>query len=533
MKDVKEIILEKIKHLHAPPFLFVGSGLSQRYIGAPTWIKLLEIFAKIATSDELAYEMYYDEAKRSNCTNGIEPKIAELIERDFNKKWFRSDEFKDSREKFKELVVAKKCSPLKIEIAEFFKELSRSEFKKDMIHELELLNKVGDRSIAGVITTNYDDIIERIFENYKYTKYIGQEELIFSPITGVSEIYKIHGCCTSPNSIVLNDYDYERFNERNAYLVAKLLTIFLEHPIVFIGYKIGDANIREILTAISKCLSSENLDKLRERLIFIEWNNECKKDSVSTYEFSNLEDGKSISMTKICINDFSILYEALLENKVTYNPRLIKKLKEDIYNVVLQSEPSKTLKVLVDIDDDKLEDIEAVVGFGVMQQLGYTGYDTIPSKDLFEDVMFNNKEYINKYIVEMSLPLLLKFDQSIPIYKYIRDYDGKLPEKVENYANRRNTYSDFLSKKENKNRKRDNTIKKSIKQVTEESGLMQSLKLITQIDEEYVIVSELELYIKDILKEYPNILSGDTCAEKTQLRKLIRIYDFLKYKKKA
>lgn len=533
MEDIKEIIIDIIRNLHAPPFLFVGSGLSQRYIGTPTWIELLKYFTKLTTTDDLAYEMYFDEAKRSNPRNGLEPKIAELIEIDFNKKWFKSKEFSENREKFKELIVSGNCSPMKIEMAELFRRISEMDFKEEMLNEIELLNKVADRSLAGVITTNYDYIIERVFHNYKYTRYIGQEELIFSPITGVSEIYKIHGCCSDPSSIVINDSDYEKFNERNAYLVAKLLTIFLEHPIVFLGYRIGDANIREILTAIAKCLSKENLEKLKERLIFIEWNSGCNNDTVSTYEFSNLEDDKSIAMTKICINDFSILYEALLENKVKYNPRLIKKLKEDIYNVVLEAEPSKTLNVLVDIDDDKLDDIEAVVGFGVMQQLGYKGYDSIPAEDLFEDVVMNNKNYINKHIVEKSIPLILKYNQSIPIYKYLDSYTGNIPEKVRNYSSKKVKYSDFLSAGERKWLHNGNGLEKTINQILQDNSIVDALKFITKIKEKYIDLDELGAYLVQVVENHSDILRGKNCFNNSQLRKLIRIYDFLKYKKKA
>lgn len=37
------------------------------------------------------------------------------------------------------------------------------------------------------------------------------------------------------------------------------------------GYSIEDENIRNILKSIVRCLSKENLKKLKKRLIFIEW----------------------------------------------------------------------------------------------------------------------------------------------------------------------------------------------------------------------------------------------------------------------
>lgn len=526
--DIKEIILKKIKSSPAPPFLFIGSGLSQRYLSTPTWTNLLKHFSDIINTEELAFDMYLDEAKRSNYKNGLEPKIAELLEADFNKAWFKDEKFSENRKAFSDMVK-KGCSPMKIEIANFFKDASQKKFVGGTDREIGLLRQVGDRSLAGVITTNYDTLIERIFSNYRYNKLVGQEELIFSPLTGISEIYKIHGCCTNPKSIIINNSDYEKFNERNEYLVAKLLTIFLEHPIIFIGYKIGDANIREILTSIAKCLPIEKMELLKDRFIFVEWNNSSEEDSVSNYEFSNLSDGKSISMTKIYIRDFSCLYEALLENKVKYNPRLIRMMKEDIYNVVLTAEPSKTINVLVDIDDDRLDEVEAVVGFGIMKQLGHKGYDSIEPEELFEDVIYNNKDFISSLIIEKSLPLILKYNQSIPIHKYLVNYKKDIPEKLIKLKNK--NYDSILTKTTRRNQHMGDGLICSIETLKDKYGLLGAIKYVPEILKNKINIYELQSYIKEIMDEYPDLLKGRNCSNKSGLKKLILIYDYLKYKK--
>lgn len=526
--DIKDIISSKIKTSPAPPFLFIGSGLSQRYLGTPTWYGLLKHFSEIINEDELAFEMYLDEANRSKYLNGLEPKIAEILEADFNRAWFKNEKFSKNRKESIDLIK-EGCSPLKIEIARFFQSESRREFIDGNEKEIELLKQVGDRSLAGVITTNYDTLIERIFSKYKYNTLIGQEELIFSALTGVSEIYKIHGCCTNPKSIVINDKDYDKFNERNAYLVAKLLTIFLEHPIIFIGYRIGDSNIREILTSIAKCLPDYKLELLKDRFIFVEWNDSDKEDSVSNYEFSNLTDDKSISMTKIYVKDFSCIFEALLENKVKYNPRLIRMMKEDIYNVVLTSEPSKTINVLVDIEDNRLEEVEAVVGFGIMKQLGHKGYDSIEPEELFEDVIYNNKDFISSLIIEKSLPLILKYNQSIPIHKYLVNYKKNIPEKVIKIKDKK--YDSILTKTTRINQRMGHGLTCSIETLKDKYGLLGAIKYVPEILKNKIDIYELHSYIKEIMDEYPDLLKGKNCSNKSGLKKLILIYDYLKYKK--
>ena len=529
--NIEDIILRKIKSSPAPPFLFVGSGLSQRYIGTPTWMQLLEEFSKMINEDELAFHMYLDEARRSSQPNGLEPKIAEILEADFNRSWFRESKFSENRKKFVEIIKSG-VSPFKIEIADYFFKASNKPFKVGTEEEIELLKQVGDRSLAGIITTNYDLLIERVFSDYKYNKLIGQEELIFSPLTGISEIYKIHGCCTKHKSIVINDKDYDKFNERNAYLVAKLLTIFLEHPIIFIGYGIGDANIKEILSSIVRCIPVEKLNLLKDRFIFIEWNNSGNEDTVSDYEFSNLNDDKSLIMTKVSINDFSQLYRALLKNKVSYNPRLLKKMKEDIYNVVLTSEPTKTLNVLVDIDDSRLDEVEAIVGFGVMKQLSEKGYGGITPEDLFEDLVFDDKEFIPSLVVDSSLPLILKYNQSVPMYKYASKYKGTINDRVKRYTDK--SYNKLLLTRAMRIKiAREGFINSSIDKLIDKYGIEKTIKHVAYINPEKINSFELLEYIKKYLEIYPNAIRDKKVPASSELKRLIRIYDYLKYKKKA
>lgn len=97
--------------------------------------------------------------------------------------------------------------------------------------------------------------MERIAPSYKV--YTGQEELIFSPLQEVAEIFKIHGSVNKPSSIVITGEDYDYFNRNCAYLAAKLITIFMEYPIIFIGYSISGPNIRTILQAMVICLSKK------------------------------------------------------------------------------------------------------------------------------------------------------------------------------------------------------------------------------------------------------------------------------------
>ncbi|MDO4650114.1 MAG: SIR2 family protein, partial [Eubacteriales bacterium] len=234
-------VVDVVQNFKTIPFLFVGSGMSRRYYGLPDWEGLLSHFAQIVSTDEFIYNSYLSKAEGEICKNGLLPKVAELIQRDFDQKWFRDSSIRTLNEK--ELDFVKRgVSPFKVEIAAYIRRMCIE--KEAMSEEIALLEQISKHSIAGVITTNYDRFLEDHLNGFN--TYIGQNQLVFSTLQGVAEIYKIHGSIDSPDTIVINDVDYSNFNQKSAYLAAKLMTIFVENPIIFMGYSISDKNIQGI-----------------------------------------------------------------------------------------------------------------------------------------------------------------------------------------------------------------------------------------------------------------------------------------------
>jgi hypothetical protein len=518
---MKNTILKCLKRYDTLPFLFIGSGFSIRYLGLENWEGLLRKFAQMANHNEYAFEQYLQQAKLLGHKEGLYPKVAELIEKDFFNVWFTSDEYKESRDLYQE-EIKKHTSPLKVEIARYMKNASvRDEYQM----ELAALSKIGKRSIAGILTTNYDCLLETIFD--AYTRFIGQEELIFSPIQGIAEIYKIHGCCTKPESIVINESDYVDFEEKNAYLAAKILTLFLEHPVVFIGYSISDKNIENILKAIIRCLSVENLAKLKERLIFIEWNNSGEADDISTYSKS-FEGGKSIEMTRIQLADYSLLYQALLENTAKYNAPMLRRLKEDIYELVLTNKPTGKIRT-IGLEDERLEDVEVVIGVGVLAEFGQKGYEAITAAELYEDVVLDNKDFDPDLIVNKTLPMLLSGNSILPANKYLVQCTTGIPERVINSIKK--DYDSLLNATIKKHRDKYRHL--TLNDVIKRYSLKQSLCIIPHLPQDQIDVEVLHCFLKEIIQKNPNILVSDDINVKSDLKRLIRIFDWLKYYNKT
>lgn len=254
MSEITQQLTEILSNHSGAPFLFVGSGLSRRYLGLEDWKGLLTRFAITGKP----FEFY------SSSADGNLAQAAELLAIDFNKYWWEAEEYHNNVERYKDKAIHSN-SALKIEISNYLKDLNKIYPSDEYSQELSLLSNLN---VDGIITTNWDMHLEKLFPEYKV--YIGQEQLLFSNHQQLNEIYKIHGCASVPNSLVLTQKDYCDFKSKNTYLAAKLITIFMEHPIVFLGYSLSDENIQSLLSSIALCIGQGNIEKLRKNFIFVQ-----------------------------------------------------------------------------------------------------------------------------------------------------------------------------------------------------------------------------------------------------------------------
>lgn len=218
---MKDKIIKMLSNTSALPVLFIGSGITRRYLDLPNWEGLLKKYCI-----KYPYEYYYNKVKQE-CRDQLEhiyPRIADYIESDFNDNYFKDDNYIENRMEHKNDIIDK-ISPFKFCIADFFKEKSNN-IKKEYYNEVKLLREIGNKNISCIITTNYDLFLENNMGKEAFKTYIGQDELLFSTIYEIAEIYKIHGCCSKPNSIVINSHDYDLFIKKKEYLSSKILTFF-------------------------------------------------------------------------------------------------------------------------------------------------------------------------------------------------------------------------------------------------------------------------------------------------------------------
>lgn len=515
---------EVVQRFSATPILFVGSGMSRRYLNLPDWKGLLERLAKIVNDDEFTYSSYESRAKSLELKAGLMPKVAELIQNDFDEKWFANPSIRTVEKSVLEQIKNNGLSPFKAEMAALIQK--EAEINQEYLEEIKKFAQISEKSIAGVITTNYDSFLEDTLNGF--TTYVGQTQLIFSSIHGIAEIYKIHGSVESPESIVINEKDYFIFEEKSAYLAAKLMTIFMEYPIIFMGYSIGDTNIQKIIKSIVDCLDEEQIAMLADRFIFIEYKEDMNGVEVSP--FTMMVDQKPLIMKKIVLSDFMMLYNALSKKKTKLPVKILRRFKEELYNYTVTNVPTANLRVAA-LDDTRVDDEELVLAIGKVSDLGLKGLKGIDGNEWYRDIVLDDLEFTADEMLEYAFPKVSRQNSAkLPIHKYLKQVTKEFPE-CQELANKLNF--DLIISPSLKKQRKSRGEYSSVAQIWrhEKASLERATRLLALLEEEQYDIDELENVLKEIFSEDVNALQNASSPERTNIRRLILIYDYLKWGK--
>lgn len=518
MAEAKDILVARLQSFQAAPFLFIGSGLSRRYIGMETWRDLLERFVVPLPHP---FEYYLTKA------DGSLPKTAGLIADDFHEQWWKLPEFEDSRAAATAQLKGRD-SCLKYEIAKYISGKKYTHGIDPLLdQEIALLKK---SMVDGILTTNWDLFLESVFPDFRV--FVGQESVLFSNPQGIAEIYKIHGCVSQPASLVLTDVDYQGFAKKNPYLAAKLLTAFVEHPVVFLGYSLSDPNILDILSSLTACLSVTGIEKLKDRLVVVQWDTSAKEVEITgTFVQVNAQ---NVPVTVVRTSTFTPLFEAMASVKRKFPARILRQMKEHIYDLVRTNDPTGRMQV-VDIDDAaKLADLEVVYGVGVSQKIGGIGYSVIDIEDLLKDVVNHDTEYDACRVVSDILPRLLKRTKYVPLFKYLQHagvfidgeltepirLDARVVEAVKNGRERLLPPQQYL-------KRRDETVRKykGVADVVAQHDFKHSIMLILSLRDDQLNADDLK---KFILANMNWLVSPNQFCQ-TYFRALVCLYDWIAY----
>lgn len=201
---------------HAQPVLFVGAGLSKfesvRRPGAPghsafgTWMDILEdLRHRLSRGDR-------DIERRLT----MDPlRLAQLYEAQFDRQAL---------------------------IARIEHHVPSADF-----HPGEAHRRLREIPWAAIVTTNYDDLLERAFEPTRpLRRIVKDEDLTGRRPPNELVVIKLHGDLMWPATIVLSEDDYLKFEESRRGISVKVRQLLIEHPLLFLGFSLSDPNFARI-----------------------------------------------------------------------------------------------------------------------------------------------------------------------------------------------------------------------------------------------------------------------------------------------
>ncbi len=382
----------------ALPVLFVGSGISRRYLGSPDWDELLEHFASL-TPRSIAYYR--------GLAGNDRPRIASLIADEFYKVWFSDKAYEESRAAY-EAEIQTVADPLKYEIAQY---IARLEVLPgpEVAEELQAL---ASAHVNAVITTNWDSVLETLLPELEV--FVGQQDVLFATTQAVGEIYKIHGSVTDPKSIIVTGGDYQAYWDGNPYLIAKLLTMLVEHPVLFLGYGLGDSHINRMLGNLIACLTAEQIEVLNDRLVFVR---RADDGEASALRRGTITVGShTLSIREYVCASFRELFQMLGELPERFPAKLLRRLRQSVYELTFSTDPSGRVHVLPIDEGDDVDDVEIVVGVGMLERLGEKGYSSLGRADICRDMLACETDHNADRLVDSLLPRLLRGAKFVPIY---------------------------------------------------------------------------------------------------------------------
>ncbi len=443
-------VLEKIVESRRMPVLFVGSGISKRYLyNFPTWNELLENCFKKVEADPFQYQKIIDELKRNSKSEfEVNVKLASEIEVRFNRAFYdRKIQFGKSKNPN---WVKTGVSPFKMYLSYFFKKLHLNN-NQALVSEIEAFKNLKNK-VSAVITTNYDCLLEKSIFADDYSVFIHQNDLFSADSYNSAEIYKIHGCVTDAESIIITERDYENFTNSRKLIIAKMLTLFAESPIVFMGYSFTDENIRNIIVDFLSCLTEKELRNISDHLVFISYKAnqsellQCKR-TITTKE------GFNIPITEIETDNFIEVFNTLNQIMPGISPIRIRETRRIIKKIVDRSvsseEPESVIIGIDDLSNIDLSKKPIAVAIGYKESiLNKYGYGLFDDKEIFEDILLDNKKFdADSMCFERYHSIAIS--RLLPVFKYVRRATSPIAEdsKLKAYINKHNSMELIISTK--------------------------------------------------------------------------------------
>lgn len=392
--------IENIKEKNQFPIIFIGSGITQRYFeNAPTWEELIIRLWKMIHDESEYVAEYHRRESEGKDDFSINLEIAQLLEGEINTAFYNGN---IEIEGINPIAAHKEgINPFKKLISNIFISLEK---KEGVEEEVRLFSDMLVKA-RFIITTNYDDFIEKCFNDkkVKIKVNIGNAGL-FVKSNEYGELYKIHGSVRDSKTISLTERDYKNNESKLAIVNAKILSNLTESPIIFLGYSLTDKNVKRLLYDYSQNMPF-GIEEAASRIGIVQYTK--GKEDVQDVVASVPDLG--IHYTEIRTDNYKHIYKEISNIEQGYSPAEISKYEGAFRRIIEVTGPSKGLENvltsfvdLTTLSDQEIRDKNIVVAFG-------------DSKYIYKIPTY--KDYIKEYFsdnMELDTGIALIFLRKIP-----------------------------------------------------------------------------------------------------------------------
>lgn len=505
-----EPAVESLFDFKKPPILLLGSGITRRYAAdAFCWEGLLRrIAARVGIDDIVPFRNFAD---RNQKGMGLMPRLAVELQDEIDrlqaskqlaiKDILTEDEFEiydSSRADVVKILAARECSALRIDPDSQHKD------------EIELLRRMPD-VIPCVVTTNYDTIVEKELFGGRFKVYSRVSDYYLSGSQGIGEVYKIHGTCEDPSTLILDERDYQRFQERAKIVSAKILSVLCDYPMVIMGYSSKDPDVNEILTNLIVSLDDEKLRQVEKNIVFIDY--EPGQEGFELVKSTIRHDGHQLTFRAYRTDNFSRIYEEILSMEPAVSPESIRKIRQVVRDIQLVEKSRGVRYKPIGIDDITQEDSDKLVVI-ITDQDGLKVIESIPPisvncmiKDILGVVSYKGDAESVVTMFTSNGSEVYNMNAYVPIFHYMNQTN---PEAYINsqYARK------FITEKARQYRGKIQSIR--IPKTITDLGSF-------ELDDCIAVIGECKEYLKPLVVMH--LLSRNEISEELAIELLRYIYD--------
>lgn len=335
----EELLPSNLFMMKRSPILWIGSGISKRYVhGFQTWDELL---VSVANNFGVDRDMYIairmsvvkDETDPFPSEDRVAMKVASKLSQ------ILLDRLSSGETKVSDILNEQDVEqyhhgvdPLKLMVCARMRSI---DFRSEMREEIDCFRNLKD-CVPAVITTNYDTVIETLFDN-KFKVFNDTDEYYGSDEFGIGEIHKIHGTIKVPRSIVLMEEDYNKFHLKSTIISSKIVSLMCESPLLIMGYSMEDKIIRDIIGSMFSCFSKEKASMISRNIVCVQYS----KGAKPSHGFMQIESSSGLfQIQTLTVDDFLPILRDITRYRKTFSVMQMRMLRKMMVDVSLSPDPN-------------------------------------------------------------------------------------------------------------------------------------------------------------------------------------------------